>query len=87
MNASFGSQVRMPSDGGPLATMGKNEAGSINAVLHTVRFLAIAFPELKDKLSERMQQKAKEVEQKDVVMEQLGARAYLLEQANSRRKM
>lgn len=80
LSSSFGSQLRMPSDGGPLAVMGKNEAGSINAALHTVRFLALAFPSLTEQLNERMTKKATEVEQKDVLMRELGARGYLEEQ-------
>lgn len=77
LSASFGSQVRMPGDGGPLATMGKNEAGSINAALHTVRFLALKYPELTEKLEERMKMKADEVVAKDARMTELGARAYI----------
>jgi 5-(carboxyamino)imidazole ribonucleotide mutase len=77
LSASFGSQLRMPSDGGPLAVIGKNEAGSINAALHTVRFLAIAFPDLRPKIKERMASKAGEVERKDNTMRELGAKKYV----------
>lgn len=79
LSSSFGSQLRMPSDGGPLAVMGKNEAGSINAALHTVRFLAIAYPKIKPLLEKRMQSKAQEVKEKDGLMQELGAKRYIEE--------
>lgn len=78
LSASFGSQLRMPSDGGPLAVMGKNEAGSINAALHTVRLLALRFPNLTEQLKTRIDAKAAEVIAKDQRMQDLGgAREYL----------
>lgn len=45
LNSAFGSMVRMP-EGAPLATMGKNKAGAVNAALEAVRILALSDPEL-----------------------------------------
>lgn len=87
LSSSFGSQLRMPSDGGPLAVMGKNEAGSINAALHTVRFLSLIYPSLTEKLEDRIASKASEVEQKDDIMKVGGARGYEAEQKRSKRQM
>jgi phosphoribosylaminoimidazole carboxylase PurE protein len=80
MNAAFASEVRMPADGGPLATMGKNEAGATNAGLHVVRFLSHVFPELKQMIRDRMETKAAEVLAKDARVVEIGPHAYLQEQ-------
>lgn len=78
LSSSFGSMLRMPSDGGPLAVMGKNEAGAINAALHTVRFLGLVYPIFQEKLEARMRAKKLEVVKKDHEMVRFGsAKAYL----------
>lgn len=79
LSSSFGSQLRMPSDGGPLAVMGKNEAGAINAALHTVRFLSLAYPQLRPRIIERMEEKAAEVREKSRKMVALGSAKNYLE--------
>ncbi len=75
LNASFGSQLRMPSEA-PLATMGKNEAAATNGALHIVRWLSHIFPELEPKLSERSQRVQDEVLAKDLRIASIGPREY-----------
>lgn len=80
MNSSFGSQLRMPADGGPLAVAGKNEAGSTNAALLVVRFLAITYPELKPKLEERQEAIASKSLRDDAAMVRAGSAKEFLEE-------
>ena len=75
-NAALGSMIRMP-EGIPLATMGKGEVASANAGLEAVRILALIDPSLGEAYDEYVQEMAKEVEGKDLLLSQLGAAEYL----------
>ncbi len=75
-NAALGSMIRMPK-GIPLATMGKGEAAAANAGLEAIRILALQDEALGDAYDGYVQGMAEEVIAKDVLLEQLGAAAYL----------
>jgi len=75
-NAALGSMIRMPK-GVPLATMGKGDAAAVNAGLEAVRILALDDEALGDAYDRYVQTMAEEVISKDVLLEQLGAAAYL----------
>lgn len=75
-NAAFGSMIRMP-EGAPLATMGKNKAGAVNAALEAVRILALSDPELAEKYEAWIRAQAETVAIKDERLSVLGANAYL----------
>jgi phosphoribosylaminoimidazole carboxylase PurE protein len=75
-NAAFGSMIRMP-EGAPLATMGKNKAGAVNAALEAVRILALSNPELAEKYEAWMREQAEAVGAKGILLRKLGADAYL----------
>lgn len=75
-NAAFGSMIRMP-EGAPLATMGKNKAGAVNAALEAVRILALSYPELAEKYEAWIKAQAATVAIKDERLNALGADAYL----------
>jgi len=76
LNPAFGSMVRMP-EGVPLATMGKNKAGAVNAALEAVRILALSDPELAKNYAEWINSQSAAVEFKDEELNRLGAAAYL----------
>lgn len=78
LNSAFGSMVRMP-EGVPLATMGKNKPGAVNAALDAVRILALSNPELASRYEEWMQQQATEVAAKDARLQEIGVDEYLNE--------
>ena len=75
-NAALGSMIRMPK-GIPLATMGKGEAAAANAGLEAVRILAVEDRDLGSAYEDYVAQMAREVEEKDARLLELGATVYL----------
>lgn len=75
-NAALGSMIRMPR-GIPLDTMGKGEAAAANAGLEAVRILALQDEAMGDAYDRYVQDMAEEVIAKDILLQQLGAAAYL----------
>src|SRR3989344_9184893 len=75
-NAALGSMIRMPK-GIPLATVGKGEAAAANAGLEAVRILAVEDRDLGSAYEDYVAQMAREVEEKDARLLELGATVYL----------
>ncbi len=75
--AAVFSMIEMPPDGGALDTMGINVAGAVGAALSAARTLAIAFPELHEKLEERQKKNELDVLYKDATILDLGPYEYL----------
>ena len=61
----------------PLATMGKGEAAAANAGLEAVRILAVEDRDLGSAYEDYVAQMAREVEEKDARLLELGATVYL----------
>lgn len=81
-NAAFGSMIRMPK-GAPLATMGKNQAGAVNAGLEAVRILALGDPTLGEAYDEFVAGMVIKNEAKDTRMRDLGGAEYLRQQVTA----